>query len=400
MLQNKFNYLDQVKKIEYYKHLIVDDYLKKGKVIDKVALQAKLDQIDTKLAVFSQKTIKNGDMLDLDTYNKQKNGIYRDLCFLYEILYELAEDRLSTLEHKIDCEINALTELAKKYQNRTKLETLGIYGNSIYYKTNDFNQEYENGTVRINLGPVTVPSGSYVACICNCDEINSSDITFEFDGKYSVSDYLHSHKYLKILGNYKLNTTNIRTEESRKALFKLSETDINGNSIFNVFAGRDMLQIYHSNTGTTEYVPKSVDISFVAEDECEISFYVYGASFINLDIVGDYNYKSFNCNSINSPAYRHKILINAKKGFKLDFVTDGKVFADKAATIISDGNVYSSKSYDNIYEYMLEEIIFGGDIFFDNVTVIAKNATTTFYDINYIAIKQCKSSELENGEGW
>ena len=44
---------------------------------------------------------------------------------------------------------------------------------------------------------------------------------------------------------------------------------------------------------------------------------------------------------------------------------------------------------------MLEEIAYGEDVAFDNVRIVAKNATVTFHDINYIAIKQCQISELD-----
>jgi hypothetical protein len=51
-------YLDQLKKIEVYKKRIVDQYLQEGKIIDKLQLQKKIDEIDTKVAVFFECSCK------------------------------------------------------------------------------------------------------------------------------------------------------------------------------------------------------------------------------------------------------------------------------------------------------------------------------------------------------
>ena len=44
---------------------------------------------------------------------------------------------------------------------------------------------------------------------------------------------------------------------------------------------------------------------------------------------------------------------------------------------------------------MVETIAYGEDVVFQNVEVIVESKDTTFLDIDYIAIKQCRISELE-----
>ena len=67
------SYLDEFKKIEYYKQRIVDRYLSQGQIVDKLRLQNYIDTIDTKLSLFRQAFIENWETLDLDKFNEQKS---------------------------------------------------------------------------------------------------------------------------------------------------------------------------------------------------------------------------------------------------------------------------------------------------------------------------------------
>ena len=152
-------YLDEIEKLNYYKKQIVDNYLEKGSTIDKNKLQSKLDDIDAKLSIFRQGYIEEGETLILDKFNDQKSDIYADLCILYKVAYKIAREKLATVEHRIECELESLNEKAKKYKNKTALETLSVYGNTIYFATNGFNQQYKDGQVEISLGRLSIPSG-------------------------------------------------------------------------------------------------------------------------------------------------------------------------------------------------------------------------------------------------
>ena len=62
---------------------------------------------------------------------------------------------------------------------------------------------------------------------------------------------------------------------------------------------------------------------------------------------------------------------------------------------MSEDSVICPKGYNGISDFLLEEIAYGKDVTFDNVRIVAKKATVTFHDINYVAIKQCQISELD-----
>lgn len=388
-------YLDEIEKLNCYKKQIVDNYLEKGSTIDKNKLQSKLDEIDAKLSIFRQGYIEEGETLNLDKFNDQKSDIYTDLCILYKTAYKIAREKLATVENRIECELQSLNETAKQYKNKTALETLSVYGNTIYFATNGFDQQYKDGQVEINLGSISIPSGSYIVCICDCDETEPENIVFEFDDNTKIADYMYGRKYLKLAGNYTINTEEIEKTEAAATAFEVKGEGANLSSTYNIYAGKNKLTIKNPDIYRTRFVDKTLNIPFVADSDCEISFYIYGASTIAFNYSGEYDYKSFDGYLIESPKYRQKVLIKAKAGFTLDFVTDGTIYADKQSCITGDSSIICPKGYDGVSDFLLEEIAYGDDITFDNVRIVAKNATVAFHDINYVAIKQCQISELD-----
>ena len=393
-------YSDEIKKIEYYKQRIIDRYLNQGQIIDKLKLQSYIDTIDTKLSVFRQGFIENGEVLDLDKFNQQKAALYQDLKILYELIFELANERLTTTEAYIKCSMAELNELAKKYQYKTALESLSIYGNTIYYKTNGFIQYYNGGRVYIELGPVSIPSGSIIACLLDSNECDHKDVTFKFDDNTQIADYLNNKSYLFIEGNYKINTYDIKSEINYSESFKIPvETEIKENTQYNLLAGEDYVKIKYFDTGEIEYIKKTLNIPVTIDRDAEISFYTYNATYLELDMNKVPEYKNFEGNNIISPKQRQKVLLKVNSGFTFDLATDGRLFADISSCIINNQELYSSVNYPNIDSYTVEEIEYGDPVNFSNVQVIVNNADTTFYDINYIAIKQAQTIDINRGNG-
>lgn len=392
------SYSDEIKKIEYYKQRIIDRYLSQGQIIDKLKLQSYIDTIDTKLSIFRQGFIDNGETLDINKFNQQKAALYQDLKILYELVFEIANNKLATTEAYIKCSMEELAEIAKKYQYKTALESLSIYGNTIYYETNGFNQYYDNGRVYIDLGTISIPSGSIVACLLDSNECDHKDVTFKFDEDIQIADYLNNKSYLFIEGNYKINTYDIESEINYNESFKIPlEEELKENAQYNLLAGEDYIKIKYLDTGEIEYKQKTLNIPIQLTRDAEISFYTYNATYIELDMNTNPEYKNFESNSIISPKQRQKILIKAKSGFTFDLSTDGRIFADISNCIINNQELYSSVNYSNISSYTVEEIEYGDPISFDNVQVIINNAGTTFYDINSIAIKQIQTIDINRG---
>lgn len=397
-------YKDEIKKIEYYKQQIISEYLKIGKLLSKNELQKKLDDIDLKIAIFKQGYIDNGENFNVEKFLDQKNDIYLDLKILYELMYEFATEKLVKTQAKIEYTIDYLNEIAKKYKYKTALESIGIYGDSIYYKTNGFTQYYDKGSVIIDLGSLSIKSGAYVACMLGCSDsefTGNETVLFNFDDK-RVSDYSYNKDLLVIEGNYQINTYDFKLEETTNTSFKISLDDDfapNSENKYNIFCGKDKIKVYYPDSNVTKYVDKIENIPFTSERYCEITFYVYGANEITFDINDKYDYKSFGNYENKSPKVRQKIYIKAQSGFVLNFVTDGTLYADKTTGYIDNSNLYSQKGFGNdVTDFMIEEIAYGEPVEIGNAYVEIKNAQSTFYDIDYISIKQTQVSELDSDD--
>ncbi len=390
-------YLDQEKKIEYYKQKISNYYLGNGKVVEKLIIDRYLDSIDTKLSVFKQDFINNGENLDVDKFNEQKIDIYTDLKILYETLYKLAKDRLTKIENKVICQLEELKLKEKEYKSRTAFESLSVHGNTILFKTNNLSQEYSNGKVRINLGQITIPSGSYCACMLNIDNVDPSNVIFKFNNNTQVSDYFYNRNLLKVAGNYLINTYNVKNEEKNISELKINidKELIKESNKYNVFVEEDNIKIKYSSEYGSIYKQKNTGISFQINSKARISFYVYGASKIEFNMNNNYSYKNFDGYTIKTPKQRQKITIDAEAGFVFDLITDGRVFADYSSCIIENNEIYSMSNFNDVTNYMIEEIYCGDPEVFDDVYIEISSTDTTFYDINYVAIKQIQISELD-----
>lgn len=389
-------YKDEIKKIEYYKDILMNRYLKDGEVLNSNDIQKKIDEIDTKLAVFQQGYIVNGETLDIEKLNSQKQDIYTDLKILYELMYETARNRLSKIHNKIKYNINYLKEVAKKYRQRAAIESIGVFGKTVYYKTNGFEQYYDNGSVFVDLGDLQIDSGSYVACFIDSEEFTGDEeIVFNFDNKYKVGNYMDTRNLLVFNGNYQINKYNTSIQENTTTEFEVSPTE---NFVpldtakYNLFVKKNHITIESMTSNIIKYLEKNTDIAYEAEEDCNIDFYVYGASYINIEMNDLYETKSFENSNIVTPKVKQKIHIKANKNFIFDIDTDGEIYAAKTSCFIKNKKLYTSDSYgSNEEEHMLEEIEYGDPVIIKDALVEIKNKNNTFYDISYIMIKSTQT---------
>ena len=391
-------YLDEIEKIKYWRQKITDQFLERGVVAGKEKVQERLDKIDLKIAVFSQAYIKSGEILSVDKFNEQKQDIYQDLFILYRLLYHLAEQRVEKARMQIRYALDDLREKAKQYQYLTDIQTISVYGKTIFRKASGFEQEYKDGQVIIDLGPITVASGSYLAPIISGNNISAEQVTFVFksddETEIRSAPYEFSKNYVRIAGNYQLKTQSYKCTDKQLGKELISVTDkLQDTSQYNLFLNKDKIRV--RNETDTRYIEKYAGIYYTAAEQEEVSFYVYGASFIKINTIGEIESKNFAGNEILSPAQRQKIVIRGKQ-FSFDVQTDGILYAEKAPAEIMNGQLSISENYDDITDYMVEDIAYGDDITFSNVQVIIDDATGVFYDIEYILIKQAQISELED----
>ena len=392
-------YLDEIEKIKYYKQKIIEKYLKQGISVNKEKVQEFLDEIDTKIAIFSQAYISSGSSFNAETFNQQKQDIYKDIAILYFVLYQSLQKRIREAEEQIHFIIRSLEEEAAQFQFLVDSKAVAVYGNTIFHQASGFTQQFQDGTLIIPLEkPVQVPSGSYLACLFECPEIDASQVTFVFDEDHVISAYEYDNQYLKIVGpEYSVQTYSYTNEDIvfGKEWIDI-EQEIQEENRYNIFLNKDQIRIRNLTNPNTIYARKIQDTYFQTTDKAEISFCVYGASYIHFDIIGPVEYMNFLNGRIDTPKQRQPIIIKTDGNCTFDVKTDGIIYAEQVSAHIENGRLQITGNYNDISDYMVEIINFGSDIVFDNAKVVIKNAQDVLYDIQYIAIKQTQISELEN----
>ena len=395
-------YLDEIEKLKYYRERITDRLLKQGVAADKERVAKQLATIDAKISLFSQSFIRSGSQFDTTRFNEQKQDIYRDLLILYKILYYLANERVEKTQAKIRYGLDDLRIQVKNFQHIVDSQTLSIYGNTIFRQANNFKQEYKDGQIIIDLGPITVPSGSYLAPIIIADEINLEDAVFIFtdENGYELrtAPYNYNKTYTKILGNYRIDTYSYDFADKSfgKELISIGK-DLVPTDQYNLFLNKNKIKILDLKTNRTTYIRKTPEIYYRAIGPEEISFYVYGASIIQLPVMGTLEYANIKDNELISPAQRQKIVLRGKD-FSFDIHTDGLVFSEKTEAIQHKNQLSVVHGYEDITDYMVEDISYGDDIKFSDVKIVVDNAAHPFFDIDYVIIKQAQISELEDRE--
>ena len=387
-------YIDQAEKKSYYQDRLVNEYLEKGRIIDKEKLEEKLISEDMKLSIFNQEYIEEGEILDTDKFNSQNRDLACDLAILYRTLYKILDTRIVDIEERIKCRLSELDRAAKEYKNKAALDSIGTGGNAIYFASSGFKQRYDNGRVIIDLGKAAVPSGSYIACILQSDEAQADKTFFRFSKDMQIRNYLADKDYLKILGNYETSTQKIAVAGADSSSFSLG-IEPETNSFYYIYPGENKLKVTYDGSGAADYIEKTDRVPFRLERDGLISFYVYDASYIYISTQGEASYKSFDGYEIEAPKKRQKIEMRAGAGFEFDVATDGTIYSDFKEARIEDNKILCPSGYPGIEDYMIETIAYGEDIVFENVEVIVESKDTAFLDIDYIAIKQRSISELE-----
>lgn len=377
----------ELKKIEYYKQRIIKTYLDNSSIIDKIELEKKIAEIDTKIAIFQQQYIYSGSTMDVDILNRQKKEIYNDLHILYKTLYDLLNTKLAKLKSKVEYNLNNIKNIAKKYEERLALETAAIFGETIFLKTTGIKQTYLNGRIIIDIGSISIDPGSYILCLLKSDHIEQKNIKFQFNDNLIVSSYYYNKDMIKISENVKTNTIEYISDIINTGSFAINiDKKISNKSLYYFYAGKNEVK-FIPNGNSKKYVKIKNDISNVFIDSGEISFYVYNASKISFSCSNSLINKNFDGHEINNPQKCQKIYMKFDKNFVFDIETDGDIYAERSKCIIDGNKLISVNGYPTV-SFMIEEISQGEPIKFDNAKVIIENSDTTAKDIDVIAIKQ------------
>ena len=131
-------YKDMLLKLEYHRKYIINAFIKKGYFPDTEEINNKLEQIDSRLALFKNYNFIPGEKFDTKQVNYMFNMLYKDIVFLYKILKDIQINELNKMLLNIEAHMINLESLSTHYKKRANEEINSMsLGKTILFKTDN-----------------------------------------------------------------------------------------------------------------------------------------------------------------------------------------------------------------------------------------------------------------------
>lgn len=389
-------YRDAVYKVDFYKAQIMQELTRRGVYPDEITVQSRIDNIDSRLSVFRYMEAAPGLDFDTDKFNTDMEYIWRDLHFLYRLVYELTVKEYVSLKSYVDCHLSELEDMARKYRYRTELEIGSTsLGKTIFFQASGYNTVYSGNTAEVSLGAITAAKGSRLACIFGATDILDSNVIFSFDGS-NCSPYSYNNDFFKVPGEARSVTYDysLLSDLIISSAFQLNIPDFTPkiDSQYIVFGGKDTLAIY-DNSSNQSFIKKERSSPCTVNKAGRIEFYIYGGSFINFDFSVQPISKNFTGTTVNNLKKRHKIIFECDNTITFNFVTDGQVFAVRENGVIKDEKLYYPTVV-QLHDFLIEEFLPGETVTYSDVKVTVVGVGSDPVAINTIAIKELNTLEV------
>lgn len=383
-------YIDQKKKIEYYRKLIMDTIAKTGSYPAPSLVQDRLNDIDASLSIYRMNYKSSGDTFDTDEYNNSLNNIYQDLLILYQSVYELSVKDYNELKTEIDRELQDLETMAQKCYRRSELETTNTFGKTLFFQASGFKQEYESGIITIPIDTITTHEQATLACIVDgADTLPYDSMYFEINDK-RVKPYNYNSDTYKVPGNDNVNTYAYTITDEKKSStfpFTIDKFMPIEKATYKILSGKNSVVFYDTQKYNSTSLTKESNMSLRIAKNGIVTFYVYNAKNISFEFNKEPTSKNFKENTITTPDMIQKIRLVVETGTVFNVITDGTIYAYYDAGFISDNILYGYR-HDTILDYLLIETKESDTVTISGINLVIENAEHSYYGITDIAIKE------------
>ncbi len=383
-------YIDQKKKIEYYRKLIMDTIAKTGSYPAPSLVQDRLNDIDASLSIYRMNYKSSGDTFDTDEYNNSLNNIYQDLLILYQSVYELSVKDYNELKTEIDRELQDLETMAQKCYRRSELETTNTFGKTLFFQASGFKQEYESGIITIPIDTITTHEQATLACIVDgADTLQYDSMYFEINDK-RVKPYNYNSDTYKVPGNDNVNTYAYTITDEKKSStfpFTIDKFMPIEKATYKILSGKNSVVFYDTQKYNSTSLTKESNMSLRIAKNGIVTFYVYNAKNISFEFNKEPTSKNFKENTITTPDMIQKIRLVVETGTVFNVITDGTIYAYYDAGFISDNILYGYR-HDTILDYLLIETKESDTVTISGINLVIENAEHSYYGITDIAIKE------------
>lgn len=329
-------YKDMLLKLEYHRKYIINAFIKKGYFPDTEEINNKLEQIDSRLALFKNYNFIPGEKFDTKQVNYMFNMLYKDIVFLYKILEDIQINELNKMLLNIEAHMINLESLSTHYKKRANEEINSMsLGKTILFKTDNWDIDVNDENVSINIGEIELIQGSEIACFANINNTDKRNIVFNFkatdtSSKYDFTalPYNYNNDTYIVPGSIEVKDSDLTLNEDFNINSEIRipyETNLSNS--YKILGGKGKMVITDKETNTirVEDIP-TFEKPFVANSNCFISFYVEGEGNIEYN----FNKKPFHSNFsiqngyINITNNIQKIFLDVEEGFTCYFTFNDK----------------------------------------------------------------------------
>ena len=384
-------YRDEIEKVNYYRERIIELMAKNGEFPNEIDVQKRLDDIDTRLAVFQYDNVISGESFDTTKFNDDMAAIRQDLLILYKLAYEQCIEEYQKLESYVDTHLKELEVLAKHYKLRTDLELATTsLGKTIYFQTSGFQFTEENTVAHIHLGKIEASAGSKLACLFEGRHINMDQVVFNFGSQHCLP-YSYNRDFFQVTGDpthFNYHYERQGAADTNKSTVEMAPDGFtpDKNNSYIIYTGKDEFQVQNEYGSETERRIGGLANSFT--DSGRVVFYIVGGSYASFEFGNAPVKKNFDGTMIEEMPKHQKITMSYTDGLSFAVNTDGTIYAMRANGVISGNKLYYP-SLTAEQEFLIEEYTSDKKVSYDDASITVSGLTAGFpLDITSIAIKE------------
>lgn len=352
-------YYDEIEKLKYMRDRIASSMVAAEILPDRIAIDKRLQDIDAKLALFQHINVKEGTLFDVERFNSDFMAIYQDLLILYKLTYEASVKRFNDTKAYIDTHLTQLEAYADRYSRKAEFESGGVAtGKTIFFQGNGFSPQTSGFYTILDLGDVEVSKGSKVTFHIDGRNFDINDTVFTL-GDMHCTAYKVAHDYVEIPGEAKYNLLqyDIPDDIVRNSTFPIQLPNFTPaiNNRYVIYGGRDKITNTHSSLEYFYEKDKEQPVT-LEEKTGRVSFYVIGATYIDMDFTHERLSQNFAGTSIPAPQ-KHQLVTfeyNAEN-FSFNVNTDGIIYAVCRCGAVKDTTLYYPQADPELCDFRIEE---------------------------------------------
>lgn len=299
---SNLKYNDMLKKYQYYKEHIINDYVNQGVFPNTSIINNTIERINLALPILQDYKVAEGSFFDTNHYNDTFNQVKQDLIYLYELLYDLNVAKYQELQSYMDLHLTDLNTKLKEYKQRALIEINSTsLGKTILFNTNCV-PAMEHNTLYIDLDNIVVHKNSKLACFLNANNVSMDDIVFILTnvdtGEQLFAPVYNNNQYsINIPGEITFNDHYFNYSDET---IKYDQINLNigsnnqENNDYHIFSGKNMIIVNNRELDNYDIIDAPLDHSYVVNSKSYIEFYVVNS--IGSEIAFSFNKKPISAN--------------------------------------------------------------------------------------------------------